>query len=76
MTPHVSVTHRSQLVAYPFFLAAALLFVLQVIFGLLIAAQFVWPQLLMNTLPFNFGRASHLNLMIFWLILGLMGASY
>jgi len=76
MTPHVSVTHRSQRVAYPFFLAAALLFVLQVVFGLLIAAQFVWPTFLMNTLPFNFGRASHLNLMIFWLILGLMGASY
>jgi nitric oxide reductase subunit B len=76
MTPHSSVTHRSQLVAYPFFLAAAILFVLQVIFGLIIAAQFVWPTFLMDTLPFNFGRASHLNLMTFWLILGLMGASY
>ncbi|HVO35292.1 MAG TPA: cbb3-type cytochrome c oxidase subunit I [Gemmatimonadales bacterium] len=76
MTPHSSVTHRSQLVAYPFFLSAAILFVLQVIFGLIIAAQYVWPQFLMDTLPFNFGRASHLNLMIFWLILGLMGASY
>ena len=76
MTPHSSVTHRSQVVAYPFFLAAALLFVLQVVFGLIIAAQYVWPHFLMNTLPFNFGRASHLNLMIFWLVLGLMGASY
>jgi len=76
MTPHASVTHRSALVAYPFFLAAAFLFVLQVLFGLLIAAQYVWPHLLMNALPFNFGRASHLNLMIFWLVLGLMGASY
>jgi nitric oxide reductase subunit B len=76
MTPHSSVTHRSQKVAYPFFLAAALLFLLQVIFGLIIAAQFVWPTFLMNTLPFNWGRASHLNLMVFWLLLGLMGASY
>lgn len=76
MTPHPSVTHRSQRVAYPFFLAAALLFVLQVVFGLIIAAQFVWPHFLLDTLPFNFGRASHLNLMVFWLLLGLMGASY
>ena len=76
MTPHASVTHRSQLVAYPFFVAAAFLFLLQVLFGLLIAAQYVWPTFLMNTLPFNFGRASHLNLLVFWLLLGLMGASY
>ncbi len=76
MTPHLSVTHKSQTVAYPFFLAAAALFLLQVVFGLLIAAQYVWPTFLMNTLPFNFGRASHLNLMIFWLLLGLMGATY
>jgi nitric oxide reductase subunit B len=76
MTLHPSVTHPSQRVAYPFFLAAALLFVLQVVFGLLIAAQYVWPTFLMNVLPFNFGRASHLNLLIFWLLLGLMGASY
>ena len=76
MTPHASVTHRTQLVAYPFFLAAAILFLLQVVFGLVIAAQFVWPHFLMDTLPFNFGRATHLNLMIFWLLLGLMGASY
>ncbi len=76
MTPHSSVTHRSQRVAYPFFLAAALLFLLQVVFGLLVAAQYVWPTFLMHSLPFNFARASHLNLMTFWLLLGLMGASY
>src|SRR5512142_3037776 len=76
MTPHSSVTHRSQRVAYPFFLAAALLFVLQVIFGLVLAAQYVWPHFLLNGLPFNFARATHLNLMVFWLLLGLMGASY
>lgn len=76
MTPHASVTHRSASVAYPFFLAAALLFLLQVVFGLLLAAQYVWPALLMNALPFNFARASHLNLLVFWLLLGLMGASY
>ncbi|MGD0484936.1 MAG: cbb3-type cytochrome c oxidase subunit I [Gemmatimonadales bacterium] len=76
MTPHLSVTHRSQTVAYPFFVAAAALFLLQVIFGLVIAAQYVRPTFLLNTLPFNFGRASHLNLMVFWLLLGLMGATY
>src|SRR5512135_475280 len=76
MTPHASVTHRSQLVAYPFFVAAAALFLLQVVFGLVIAAQYVWPSFLADTLPFNVGRATHLNLLVFSLLLGLMGASY
>jgi nitric oxide reductase subunit B len=75
MTTH-SITHRSQRVAFPFFVAAAALFLLQVVFGLIIAAQYVWPHFLLNTLPFNVGRASHLNLMTFWLLLGLMGTTY
>jgi len=69
-------TYRTQRLAEPYFLAAALLFVLQVVFGLLIAAQYVWPTLLLDTLPFNVGRATHLNLLVFWLLLALMGASY
>ncbi len=76
MTPHASVAHRSQLVAYPFFLAAAILFLLQVLFGLILAAQYVWPTFLLDALPFNWARATHLNLLTFWLLLGLMGASY
>ncbi|MGD2135064.1 MAG: cbb3-type cytochrome c oxidase subunit I [Gemmatimonadales bacterium] len=69
-------TYRSQRVAEPYFLAAAVLFVLQVVFGLIIAAQYVWPTLFLDTLPFNVGRATHLNLLVFWLLLALMGASY
>src|SRR5512141_1936049 len=73
-TEHVK--YRSQLVAYAYFLVSALLFLLQIIFGLIIASQYVWPTVLMDTLPFNIGRETHLNLMIFWLLIGLMGASY
>jgi nitric oxide reductase subunit B len=71
-----TVKYRSQLVAYPYFLASAVLFLLQVIFGLVIAWQYVAPTFLMDALPFNIGRATHLNLLIFWLLLGLMGAAY
>lgn len=71
-----NVKYRSQLVAYSYFLVSALLFLLQIIFGLIIASQYVWPTTLMDVLPFNIGRETHLNLMIFWLLLGLMGASY
>lgn len=71
-----NVKFRSQLVAFPYFLLSAILFLLQIVFGLLIAAQYVWPTLLMDSLPFNIGRETHLNLLIFWLLLGLMGAAY
>jgi nitric oxide reductase subunit B len=71
-----NVKYRSQLVAYPYLLVSALLFTLQIIFGLTIAAQYVWPDFLVNSLAFNVGRATHLNLLVFWLLLALMGASY
>lgn len=67
---------RSQRLAYPYFAVAAVLFLLQIIAGLWIATQYVWPTLWMNSFPFNLGREVHLNLLIFWLLLGLMGASY
>ena len=70
------IQYRSQLVAYPYFLVSAVLFLLQIIFGLTIVAQFVWPTFLFDVFPFNIGRATHLNLLVFWLLLGLMGAAY
>jgi nitric oxide reductase subunit B len=69
-------TYVSQRVAQPYFLASAILFFLQIVFGLIIAAQYVWPAWLMDSFSFNIGRATHLNLLVFWLLIGLMGATY
>jgi nitric oxide reductase subunit B len=68
--------YPSQAVAWPYVASAVALFALQTLFGLLLAAQFIWPMLASDLLPFNVARASHLNLLVFWLLLGLMGASY
>lgn len=76
MNAVLPIRHPSQRVAYPFFIAAAALFLLQICFGLLLAAQYVWPALLVNELPFNVARATHLNLLVLWSLLGLMGATY
>lgn len=70
------VRYRSQLLAYPYFLVSALLFLLQIVFGLLTAAYYIWPTYWSDVLPFNITRESHLNLLIFWLLLALMGAAY
>jgi len=71
------VRHPSQKVAREYFLAALPLFFLQVIFGLLASVKYVWSyDPLLNLVPFNIARTVHINLLVFWLLLALMGATY
>jgi len=70
------VRYGSQRVSFPYFGLAAALFLLQIVAGLLIGAQYVWPDLLSTAIPFNVGRTIHVNLMVFWLLLGIMGGTY
>jgi nitric oxide reductase subunit B len=69
--------YQSQEIAREYFWAALPLFLLQVIFGLLGSAKYVWDyDPLLNLIPFNVARAIHINLLVFWLLLALMGATY
>ena len=68
--------YESQRVAYPFFIAAMLLFAGQIIFGLIIGAQYLWPDMLFPAIPFNIARMIHINLLVVWLIFGFMGSAY
>ena len=68
--------YESQRVAYPFFIAAMLLFAGQIIFGLVIGAQYIWPDMLFPAIPFNIARMIHINLLVVWLIFGFMGSAY
>jgi len=67
---------ETQRVSYPYFVAAMLLFGAQILFGLVIGAQYLWPDLLFPAIPFNIGRMIHINLLVVWLIFGFMGAAY
>lgn len=64
-------------IAIPYFVAAVILFLLQIVFGLIGAFQHVYPLWLRDT-NFAFGviRQIHVNLAIFWLLLGIMGATF
>ena len=55
---------------------AVLLFGLQIIFGLLTVVKYIWPDPLLYYIPFNTSRAIHINLLVFWLLLGFMGGTY
>jgi nitric oxide reductase subunit B len=71
-------THKSQSVAYPYFVVSLLLFGLQVLMGLWLATNYFTtiPQSIVDAFPFSTARAFHTNLLVLWLLLGFMGATY
>ncbi len=70
--------YASQRVAYPYFVVALLLFALQLVVGLWLAFNyfFTLPQSIVNVFPFATARAMHTNLLVLWLLLGFMGATF
>lgn len=69
--------YESQKIAYEYFVVAVILFGLQVVFGLITGAKYVWDyDPLINVLPFNISRAIHINLLVVWLLFGFMGGTY
>ncbi|HEX9017476.1 MAG TPA: cbb3-type cytochrome c oxidase subunit I, partial [Chloroflexota bacterium] len=74
--PSVGIKYRSQRLAFPYLALSTALLHIMVIFGAIAGAQYVWPDLFLNALNFSISREAHLNLLVFWLLLGLMGATY
>ncbi len=69
--------YKTQKIANNYFIVAMILFALQVIFGLILGAKYVWNfDPLLDILPFNVARAIHINLLVVWLIMGFMGGAY
>ncbi len=70
--------YQTQRLAYPYFVVALLLFPLQVLVGLWLAANYflTMPQGLVDVFPFATARAIHTNLLVLWLLLGFMGATF
>ncbi|MDX2506265.1 MAG: cbb3-type cytochrome c oxidase subunit I [Gammaproteobacteria bacterium] len=68
--------YQSQSVAKLYFIAAIGLFLGQILFGMVIGAQYIWGDFLFPAIPFNVARMVHTNLLIVWLLFGFMGAAY
>ena len=68
--------YQSQRVAYAYFLAALLLFGLQVAFGFMSLAKYLGPDPLLNIMNFATSKAIHTNLLLVWVLTGFMGATY
>ena len=66
--------YKSHQIAQNFYIAAVLLFLVQVIVGIVAALQFIWPDFFI--LNFNTIRTLHINALVVWLLMGMMGATY
>jgi nitric oxide reductase subunit B len=66
--------YQTQRLSLRFFMLMLVLFVVQVIYGMILAAQQVDPTILQGWLNFNVARAEHLNLGIMWIVCGFIGA--
>ncbi|RPJ87147.1 MAG: nitric-oxide reductase [Acidobacteria bacterium] len=69
---------KTQRIAYPYFVLALVLFALQVVVGLWLALNYFTtiPQSVVDVFPFSTARAIHTNLLVLWLLLGFMGATF
>lgn len=75
MNDNVIAIPRSR-VGHHFFIFAALIMAVQLVAGLLAAAQFLWPTLLFSVIPFNVVRMLHVNTLVVSLLAGFMGGTY
>lgn len=67
---------KTQKIAYWFFAAAMLLFALQIVYGFIMGFARIGMDGLHEWIPFNTARATHTNLLVFWLLLGFMGSAH
>ena len=65
-----------QKIAIKYFTVAMVLFLAQILFGLIAGLQFLYPELLYNKLDFNVNRMVHINAMIVWMLYGFIGSVY
>jgi len=70
----MTIKHESQKIAQNFYTFAVLLFLVQVLVGIIAAVQFMWPDFFI--LNFNTIRTLHINALVVWLLVGMMGATY
>jgi len=65
-----------QKLAVKYFMGAVVLFIFQILFGLLAGLQFIIPGFLYDVLDFSVNRMVHINAMVLWMLYGFIGCVY
>lgn len=68
--------YRSHRLAIRYFTAAVILFGVMILAGLLSSLYYLDHDLLYNVFNFNMAKILHINALVIWLLMGLMGAVY
>ena len=68
--------YQSQRLALKYLTAAMVLLGLMVAFGVLSAAYYVHPTMLLNTFNFNTAKILHIDTLVLWHLMGFFGAVY
>ncbi|WP_038034830.1 cbb3-type cytochrome c oxidase subunit I [Thermopetrobacter sp. TC1] len=68
--------YQSQKISLAYFAFAMVLFVVQVLMGVVIGYVYLNPNFLAEVLPFNILRMLHTNSLIVWLLTGFFGIAY
>lgn len=72
----ISNLNGGQKLAIKYFTVAVVLFVAQILFGLLSGIQYLAPDFLQGVLDFSVTRMVHVNAMVVWLLYGFVGSTY
>lgn len=65
-----------QKLAVKYYTVAVVLFVAQILFGLLAGIQYLKPEFLHGVLDFSVNRMVHINAMVVWMLYGFIGSVY
>ncbi len=68
--------YEAQKIGMNYFRVAIVLFGAQLLFGLVCAIQYIWPDFLFNTFDFNVARMLHINALVVWMIFAMLGSVY
>ncbi|MBU6420561.1 MAG: cbb3-type cytochrome c oxidase subunit I [Gammaproteobacteria bacterium] len=68
--------YRSQKLALHYFAAAVIFFGVMTLFGLLSALYYLYPSMLFHTFDFQMSKIMHIDTLVIWLLMGMLGAVY
>ena len=68
--------YESQKLGIKYLTAAATLFGVMIVFGFLSSLYYLFPGMLYNVFDFNMSKTMHIDTLVIWILMGLMGAIY
>ncbi len=76
LSKYSEVKWESQKLAINYFRVAIVLFLANLLFGLLAAIQYLYPNFLFEIINFSTNRTLHINALVVWLLYAMIGAVY